>query len=94
MSLMASEKASALGLWLYCGYALRDLKLLVLDPAGRVEEGEHASRRLGAVLRRLRSPADVLTKYVNRQIMEAATAKMGLRSMAGRPACAPAAMGA
>ena len=40
------------------------------------------------------NPADVLTKYVNRQIMEAATAKMGLRSMAGRPACAPVAMGA
>lgn len=61
---LASEKASALGLWLYSAYALRDLKLLVLDPAGRVEEGEHASRRLGAVLRRLRSPADVLTKQM------------------------------
>ena len=40
------------------------------------------------------NPADVLTKYVNRQNMESATAKMGLRTLAGRPACAPAAMGA
>ena len=39
-------------------------------------------------------PADVLTKYVNRQQMEAATMKMNLRSLAGRPACAPMAMGA
>ena len=39
-------------------------------------------------------PADVLTKYVYRQTMEQATSKMGLRKIAGRPACAPAAMGA
>ena len=40
------------------------------------------------------NPADVLTKYVNRQLMEEATSKLGLRRMSGRPACAPAAMGA
>ena len=40
------------------------------------------------------NPADVLTKYVTRQLMEAATSRMGLRRMTGRPACAPAAMGA
>ena len=40
------------------------------------------------------NPADVLTKYVSRQLMQEATGKLGLRPMAGRPACAPAAMGA
>ena len=40
------------------------------------------------------NPADVLTKYVNRQIMQEAIAKMGLQPMSGRPACAPVAMGA
>ena len=40
------------------------------------------------------NPADVLTKYVARQLMETALAKVGLRKLTGRPACAPAAMGA
>ena len=40
------------------------------------------------------NPADVLTKYVNRQILTAALAKLGLVPTAGRPASAPAAMGA
>jgi hypothetical protein len=40
------------------------------------------------------NPADVLTKYVNRQTMTTALAAMGLIAMEGRPACAPAAMGA
>ena len=40
------------------------------------------------------NPADVLTKYVNRQLMTAAMAKMGLVPTEGRPASAPAAMGA
>ena len=40
------------------------------------------------------NPADVLTKYVNRAAMEAALAKLNLLHLAGRPACAPAAMGA
>ena len=39
------------------------------------------------------NPADVLTKYVNRQTMEKALSTMGLHVMHGRPACAPAAMG-
>ena len=40
------------------------------------------------------NPADVLTKYVNRQSMEKALATMGMVTMSGRPECAPAAMGA
>ena len=40
------------------------------------------------------NPADVLTKYVARQLIEAALSKVGLRKLTGRPACAPAAMGA
>ena len=39
------------------------------------------------------NPADVLTKYVNRQAMVKALATMGLHVLSGRPACAPAAMG-
>ena len=37
------------------------------------------------------NPADVLTKYVSRQLMQEAISKLGLQPMAGRPACAPAA---
>jgi hypothetical protein len=40
------------------------------------------------------NPADVLTKYVNRQVMDKALDTMGLRKLSGRPACAPVAMGA
>ena len=40
------------------------------------------------------NPADVLTKYVTRQLMEAAISRMHLRPLAGRPDCAPMAMGA
>ena len=40
------------------------------------------------------NPADVLTKYVNRQAMEKALATMGMHVLSGRPACAPATMGA
>ena len=39
-------------------------------------------------------PADVLTKYVNRETMNKALAKVGLVATSGRPASAPAAMGA
>ena len=39
-------------------YALRDLKLLVLDNTG---QGEHGARRLGAALRQLVGPAARLT---------------------------------
>ena len=38
--------------------------------------------------------ADVLTKYVDRATLDKALQKMGLMKMKGRPACAPAAMGA
>ena len=40
------------------------------------------------------NPADVLTKYVNRQSMEKAIAAMGLVVLSGRPISAPVAMGA
>ena len=40
------------------------------------------------------NPADVLTKYVNRQTMDKALTTMGMLRLDGRPACAPAAMGA
>ena len=39
-------------------FALRDLKLCVLDAMGHAD---HGSRRLGAVLRKLSSPAELLT---------------------------------
>ena len=39
------------------------------------------------------NPADVMTKYVNRQSMDKAMAAMNMCVMHGRPACAPAAMG-
>ena len=38
--------------------------------------------------------ADVLTKYVERKIMEAAISRMNLEKLEGRPECAPMAMGA
>ena len=37
--------------------------------------------------------SDVLTKYVERKLMDAALARMGLELRSGRPACAPVAMG-
>jgi hypothetical protein len=37
--------------------------------------------------------ADVLTKYVERKLMDGALSKMGLQAQTGRPACAPMAMG-
>ena len=40
------------------------------------------------------NPADVMTKYVPRQTMEQALSQMGLVALSGRPASAPAAMGA
>ena len=40
------------------------------------------------------NPADVMTKYVGRQAMEKALTTMGMHVLSGRPACAPAAMGA
>ena len=40
------------------------------------------------------NPADVLTKYVSRQVMEPALERIGLVVMSGRPVSAPKAMGA
>ena len=58
----AFEEAVALsekvGFWLLAVFALRDLKLCVLDATGH---GDHGSRRLGAALRRLTGTADTLT---------------------------------
>jgi hypothetical protein len=56
----AAAEAHRFGLWLYEAFALRDLKLLVLDQMSR-SESDHGSRRLGAVLRLLKGPADALT---------------------------------
>jgi hypothetical protein len=56
----AVDEAHVYGLALFEMQALRDLKLLVLDGMGS-GEGEHGSRRLGAALRQLVSPADKLT---------------------------------
>ena len=38
--------------------------------------------------------ADALTKYVDKKVMDAALSKMNLRKASGRPASAPAALGA
>ena len=54
----AAATAHRYKLWLFEAYALRDLKLLVLDQMGH---GEHGARRLGAVLRLLIGPAELLT---------------------------------
>ena len=54
----AAEEAKQHGLRLYEAFALRDLKLHVLDHAGH---SDHGSRRLGAVLRQLKGPASKLT---------------------------------
>ena len=40
------------------------------------------------------NPADALTKYVEKAILEKALSKLNLVPTKGRPACAPAAMGA
>ena len=40
------------------------------------------------------NPADVFTKYVSRETMNGALARMNLTMLTGRPACAPAAVGA
>lgn len=39
------------------------------------------------------NPADILTKYVARQLMDGALKRLGMAKLDGRPACAPAAMG-
>jgi hypothetical protein len=57
----AFVQAESLELWLLAAFALRDLKLLVLDSIGH---GDHGSRRLGDVLRHLKGPADRLTELL------------------------------
>eukprot|EP01048_Picozoa_sp_COSAG05_P018307 COSAG05_NODE_2654_length_2799_cov_1.955556_2_plen_388_part_00 len=52
------ELSRQYGYWLFEMYALRDLKLLVLDKTG---QGEHGARRLGVALRQLVGPAARLT---------------------------------
>ena len=54
----AVEMAHQYSYRLWEAFALRDLKLLVLDQMGH---GDHGSRRLGAVLRLLKGPAELLT---------------------------------
>ena len=54
----AVSEACCYELWLFEAFALRDLKLHVLDQMGH---SVHGSRRLGASLRKLMGPADLLT---------------------------------
>ena len=54
----AAEEAHRSGLFLYEAFALRDFKVAILDDMGH---GDHASRRLGAALRQLTGPAELLT---------------------------------
>ena len=49
-------------LWLLTAFALRDLKLCVLDEMGH---GDHCAKRLGAVLRRLGGSASSLSKLLS-----------------------------
>ena len=49
-------------LWLLTAFALRDLKLCVLDGMGH---GDHCAKRLGAVLRRLGGSAASLSKLLS-----------------------------
>ena len=53
----AASIAHSTEMWMAEAIALRDLKLSVLDKMGH---GDHASRRLGAVLRRMTATADLL----------------------------------
>jgi len=59
----AADTSQRLGLRLFEAFALRDLKLSVMDAAGH---GEQASRRLGAALRQwpATSPLDALTPFL------------------------------
>ena len=58
----AVSQSEKYGLWLLAAFALRDLKLCVLDGMGH---GDHGSRRLGAVLRRLKGPASSLSELLD-----------------------------
>ena len=54
----AVAQGEKVGLLLLVAFALRDLKLFILDGMGH---GEHGSKRLGAVLRCLKDPAEMFT---------------------------------
>ena len=58
----AAEECHQYGLHLYGAFALRDLKVFVLDEMGH---GDHASRRLGSVLRSLAAPPELLTPLLD-----------------------------
>eukprot|EP01051_Picozoa_sp_SAG22_P004184 SAG22_NODE_218_length_14885_cov_24.733699_5_plen_1447_part_00 len=58
----AADEAHRYGFWLYEAFALRDLKVCVLDGLGH---GEHGARRLGVALRQLTAPADMLTPLLD-----------------------------
>ena len=58
---LAISEAHTCGLWLYEAFALRDLKIDVLDSMGH---GEHGARRLGEALRQLAGPASSWTRLM------------------------------
>ena len=58
----AATIASKHGLWLFEMFALRDLKKYILDADGRGDEG--TTRRLKAVLQKMKGPPAELTKLL------------------------------
>ena len=58
----AVDLAAEYGLWLYQALALKDFKQTVLDGLGHTD---HAARRLGAALRMLKGPAELLTPLMD-----------------------------
>eukprot|EP01046_Picozoa_sp_COSAG06_P047343 COSAG06_NODE_6869_length_2736_cov_1.640880_1_plen_864_part_01 len=58
----AIDEAHRYGFFLHEAFAIRDLKVSVYNDAGH---GEHGSRRLGAALRQLVGPADLLTELLD-----------------------------
>ena len=58
----AVDLAAEHGFWLYQALALKDLKQFVLDDLGHPD---HAARRLGAALRLLKGPAELLTPLMD-----------------------------
>ena len=58
----AADEAHRVGVFLYEVFALRDLKLHMLDGMGH---SQHASRRLGVALRLLGGPAELLTPLLD-----------------------------
>eukprot|EP01046_Picozoa_sp_COSAG06_P050892 COSAG06_NODE_8178_length_2247_cov_2.238827_1_plen_674_part_01 len=58
----AVQQAETVGLPLLAVFALRDLKLFVLDEMGHAD---HGSRRLGAVLRTLKDPAEMFSPLLD-----------------------------